>query len=318
MKYLKSFEQVTLPKNLTALSSDNTSVDRTNVKTQFLGKGNDFWDDAIDFFLPGTPVQDGYDILNKFNDIIYRRIKHNRKKGLPDDTMTDEEIKWRTRLLNSTPFYGYPNLLGLLEIVEDIKNGTDVYEKEFQRYKDLGKTKKFFGIPYASGEKQWTEQELKQMMDERKELKKMWFGLDTKEDDTTGRWVISKFRPSSSKDKKAVYYQPNPLPKLDLKKFDELYNVILKTKQSDGKFPGGNSAQINEELNIRDDDRWKELKLSFRDLGNFTYGCGIEGNKKFISIYDLWDLAPKSLKDMGIDVQKFGKSPEIYFRIYRP
>jgi hypothetical protein len=40
-----------------------------------------FWDNAIDFFLPGKPVEDGYDIINKFSDIIKRRIDYNKKNN---------------------------------------------------------------------------------------------------------------------------------------------------------------------------------------------------------------------------------------------
>ena len=39
-----------------------------------------FWDSAIDFFVPGTPITDGYDIINKFSDIIKRRLEFNKKK----------------------------------------------------------------------------------------------------------------------------------------------------------------------------------------------------------------------------------------------
>ena len=127
-----------------------------------------FWDSAIDFFLPGTPVEDGYSIINNFSDVIKRRVEYNKKNNLPLDKMTKEEIDYRTKILNSTPSYGYPDALGFLDVIKDIKNGKDIRQNEFKKYKNMNKAGSGFDNTSLGGEKKYTDQELKQMMSEGK------------------------------------------------------------------------------------------------------------------------------------------------------
>ena len=115
-----------------------------------------FWDNAIDFFLPGKPVEDGYDIINKFSDIIKRRIDYNKKNNLPLDKMTKEEINYRTTILNATPNYGYPDALGFLNVIKDIKSGKDIRQDEFARYKNMNKSGS--GLDYTSIGGSWCSQ----------------------------------------------------------------------------------------------------------------------------------------------------------------
>jgi hypothetical protein len=277
-----------------------------------------FWEEAIDSLLPGTPVKDGYEIINTFSDIVKRRLEYNKKNGLPPETKTKEEIAYRERLLKSTPFFGYPSGLEFLSVIEDVKTGKDVRAEVLkdresswkQKFKDPSDIKK-------SDEKYSARQ------DRREELKRMWLDIDDPEGLTKGHWVKSTFKPASSKDPNAVYYMPSEMPTLTTKEFDQVYGAIMKTRRPDGTFPGGNSRAVFDDVDIShlfDSSKISDSKvrgLAKNDLGNFKFGAGEEGGKKYISVYDEWDLFPPALTDMGINIQQFGKIPLIYYRIYR-
>lgn len=53
-------------------------------------------------------------------------------------------------------------------------------------------------------------------------------------------------------------------------------------------------------------------------LGQYISGSGFdkERNEKYISYYDIWDLDPPILKEIGIDIDQFNFPFEIYGRIY--
>jgi len=274
-----------------------------------------FWDSAIDFFLPGTPVEDGYSIINNFSDVIKRRVEYNKKNNLPLDKMTKEEMDYRTKILNSTPSYGYPDALGFLNVIKDIKNGKDIRQDEFNKYKNINKAGSGFDNTSLGGKKKYTDQELKQMMSGREELKKMWLGIDDPNGLNVGDYVKSEFKPKDSTDPNAVYFKPKEIPKLTPQQFDELYGLVMKTRLPNGKFPGGNS-------NVLTKTKFKTLDVGTiekirGDLGNFKLGASEESGKKYISVYDEWDLFPPALKEKGIDIQQFGKTPLIYYRINR-
>ena len=259
-----------------------------------------FWDGVIDFFMPGTPVKDGRELLKDFDDIIKRRIEYNKKNNLPLDTLTDEERSFREKILNATPNYGYPSFFGLAKIIQDINLGKNIQQTEFEEYKKLG----------------FSDQKLRQMMGSRDELKKMWLGLDEPGEESKGYWVKSEFKPTISVNPNDIYYRPKNIPKLTTQQFDELYDAILKTKLPNGKFPGGNSVTVksSNKWETIDEDKIREISMN---LGHFKFGAAEENGKKYISIYDEWDLAPPSAKKFGVDVQKYGKTPLIYYRIYR-
>lgn len=269
-----------------------------------------FWDNVIDTFLPGTPVKDGRDLLSNFDAIIKRRIEYNKKNKLPLDTLTPEERTFREKILKATPNYGYPDIFALSKIIQDINSGKNIQPQEFEKYKKIG-TQDYGNI----GKPKYNDQELKQMMGSRDELKKMWLGLDDTGGENKGYWVKSEFKPGTSTNPNTIYYKPKNIPKLTTQQFDELYTAIMKTKQSDGKFPGGNSS-------ILFDNKFKFIDSNTRDklmgdLGHFKFGAGADGGKKWISIYDEWDLVPPSTQKLGVDIQKYGKTPLIYYRIYR-
>ena len=269
-----------------------------------------FWDKVIDFFMPGTPVKDGRTLLSNFDAIIKRRIDYNKKNKLPIDTLTPEERTFREKILNATPNYGYPEIFGLSKIIQDINQGKNIQPQEFQKYKELG-TSDYGNI----GKQKYSDQELKKMVGSRDELKKMWLGIDEPNGQNTGYWVKSEFKPSTSNDPNVIYYKPKDIPKLTPQQFDELYDMIIKTKQPDGKFPGGNSS-------ILFDKNFKFIDTNIRDklrgdLGHFKFGAAEENGKKYISIYDEWDLVPPSAQKFGVDIQKYGKTPLIYYRIYK-
>lgn len=288
-----------------------TYVSVTAPVSKGLNSNYKYWGKVIDFFLPGTPVKDGMDFLTKFDEIIKRRIEYNKKNKLPLETLTPEERSFRERILKATPNYGYPDIVGLSQIIQDINNGKDIQPSEFQRYKKIG-TKDDGKI----GTQKYSDQKLKQMMSSRDELKRMWLGIDEPGGKNKGNWIESEFRPKTSTDPKAIYFRPKNIPQLTLQQFDELYNAILKTKLPNGKFPGGNSSILfNNKFKYLDNTTRDELR---GDLGNFKFGADVDGGRKYISLYDEWDLVPPSAKKLGIDIQKYGYTPLIYFRIYRP
>jgi hypothetical protein len=59
-----------------------------------------------------------------------------------------------------------------------------------------------------------------------------------------------------------------------------------------------------------------EKATTYSLLGNFQFKSEQENGKKYISIYDKWDMAPPAAEKFGVDIQKYGKTPEIYYRIY--
>lgn len=267
------------------------------------GSSYGFWDGVIDFFLPGTPVEDGRKLLAKFDSIIKRRIEYNKKNNLPIETLTPEEKSFRERLLKATPPANapYPDIFGLSKIIQDINQGKNIQPNEFKKY--------------VKNNSNRTVSDIRKNISSGDELKKMWLGIDEPDGANKGYWIKSEFKPSNSSNPNVIYYRPKHIPKLTLQQFDELYNAIMKTKQANGKFPGGNSELIyKQKLNY--------VPVSFlddieSDLGNFKFGAAVENGRKYISIYDEWDLVPPSLKKFGVDLQKYGKTPLIYYRIYR-
>lgn len=284
-----------------------------------------FWDKVIDFFMPDTPVKDGRDLLKKFDEIIGRRIEYNKKNNLPLETLTAEEKSFREKISKATPNLGYPSIFGLSKIVQDINQGKNIRPEEIEKYKNPGYFSSQKMLQDIHGVKNPSDKEVNSLLDKREELKRMWLGIDEPSGDTKGFWVKSEFKPSSSKDSNAVYFKPKDIPRLTTQQFDELYNVIMKTRLPDGRFPGGNSNSIIENY---DDYKFLTLdllkKLTGDDkssihslLGNFKFGAGKDGEKYFISIFDEWDLFPPSAENFGVNVQKYGKTPLIYYRIYR-
>ena len=262
-----------------------------------------FWDSVIDTFLPGTPVADGRKLLSKFDSIIKRRIDYNRNNNLPIETLTQEERSFRQTLFNATPPAAapYPDYFGLIKLIQDIKQGKNIQPNEFKKYKKNNTDRSF--------------SDLRKNTESGDELKKMWLGLDDPDGANKGYWITSEFKPTDSSNSNAIYYRPKDIPKLTAQQFDELYNAIMKTKLSNGKFPGGNSDLIYKE-------KLKYVPTSFlndieADLGEFKFGAAVENGRKFISVYDTWDLMPPKLNQFNIDVNKYGKTYEIFYRIYK-
>ena len=274
------------------------------------------WDEVIDFFLPGTPVADGYEIINTFSDIIDRRLQYNKQNNLPPETKTQEEIEFRERLNKSTPFFGYPSSFEFLDVIENVKSGKDVRPETFESLKQQ-KTGETREPKYKSDEK------LNARPDRREEVKRMWLDIDEPDGDTKGYWVKSAFKPASTTEPNAVYYMPSEMPTLTTQQFDSVYQAIMKTRRPDGTFPGGNSEDVFFNLDLArltDSSVISDTKargLAKYDLGNFKFGAGEDGGRKYISVYDEWDLFPPALTDTGINIQQFGKIPLIYYRIYR-
>jgi hypothetical protein len=285
-------------------------------------------DEIIDVFFPGTPIKDGRDLLQKFNDIIFKRIKYNTYHKLPLDTLTDEEKKFREQLLKSTPNFYYPQITELSKLIKDINTGKNLRPEEIQNYKN---------------ETGASENETSKMLDKRDELKRMWLGIDDHDGDNTGFWIKSEFKPKGSTDNNKIYYKPNDIPKLTSEEFNELYDAILKTRNPNGSFPGGNSQIIIDRIGYSNYTNKLEKKVdelvsdkplkhvtldlikkivgdekatTYSLLGNFQFKSEQENGKKYISIYDKWDMAPPAAEKFGVDIQKYGKTPEIYYRIY--
>jgi len=282
---------------------------------QLVQKGwkQDLLDDVVDFFMPGTPVENGRNLLKQFDAIIKRRIDFNKKNNLPLGTLTDEEKKFRERILKAIPNFGYPDLFDLAKIIQDINSGKNIQSQELKKYKG-----KDFAHDYGmSGGDKHSDQELQSLMGSREELKKMWLGIDEPGGENKGYYIKSEFKPDTSTKSNAVYFRPKDIPTLTTQQFDELYTQIMKTRKTNGKFPGGNGKILfDNEKELKSIDKKTRDKL-IGDMGHFKFGAGEEGGKKWISLYDEWDLVPPSAQKFGVDIQKYGNVPLIYYRIYR-
>ena len=274
-----------------------------------------FWDGVVDMFLPGTPVKDGKKILRELDDLIEIRIKYNKKYKLPIDTLTVQEKKFREKIFAATPLAAdaYPDVKGMTKILKDIQLGKSIQNDEIYKYKtDMSK--------YRS------KKDIETLIGTQNEIKKMWLGIDGT-GPNNGYWINSEFKPQTSQITKQTYTRPKTLVKFNQIQFDLLYNAILTTKRSDGTFPGGNSETV-ENLLMRNYGKKPgyEVLINFLDdsseiLGKYKLGAGIDkdkNNKKYISVYDIWDLVPGKISAVGVDINKYSKTPVIYYRIYRP
>jgi hypothetical protein len=244
-------------------------------------------------------MEDGKKIYNDFADIVNRRIEYNRKNNLPLDKMTPEEIEYRKKIRDSTPMYGYPGLSKFLDLISDIKSG--------KKYVDKKVTSSNKAIETAKS---------------REDLRNLWLGLEDIDHLSNGTYMKSEFKPSIDAGN-IQYIRPKKLPKLNQQEFDLFYDAIMKTRRPDGTFPGGNhpNAFKNLDLSVSKDISRKIVNIwsgGMNDLGKYKLGAGEDNGRRFISVYDKWDLEPPALKKLGIDIQKFGNTPYIYFRIYRP
>jgi hypothetical protein len=252
---------------------------------------------------------EGRKIYNDFAAIVNRRIEYNKKNNLPLDKMSQEEISYRNRLLKATPSFGYPNPLEFIKVISDIQSGKDIRKDEIENSKMIQRNNAEVGLGRTR-----SVDDINQTYSSREELKKMWLGIDDANGLKTGEWIQSTFKPRDSKDSKAIYYMPKTLPIFTQKEFDLAYNEILKTKKPDGTFPGGNSSTVLTSKTLPE-----EVKKKLRSqLGNFKLGASQDNKGKYISFYDEWDLFPPALTKMGYNIQQFGKTPLIYYRVYRP
>jgi len=275
----------------------------------------------------------GVAIYNQFADIVNRRIEYNKKHNLPLDTPTAEETQYRQRLFKSAPSFGYiSDITQVFDIINNIEQGKqdDKDIEVLNRIKTDLKSKNPVDVANAK--------RVKQRLDARAELKAMALGLDAIDGLSKGYWIQSEFKPSKTNGKTTIYIRPSTLPTLTTKQFDTLYNLILKTKIGN-TFPGGNSQLVKDRLssiwrwndgksslNIFSND---QLETLFGQMGVFKFGCGEQGGTSYISVYDLWDLAPDFYTILGndgkqggesasVDITQFLHSPEIYYRIKRP
>ena len=171
-----------------------------------------------------------------------------------------------------------------------------------------------------------SKEDIETLIGTQNEIKKMWLGIDGT-GPNSGYWINSEFKPQTSQITKQTYVRPKTLAKFNQIQFDLLYNAILTTKRSDGTFPGGNSDPVEDLLmrNYRKKPGY-EVLINFLDdnseiLGVYKLGAGIDkykNNKKYISVYDIWDLVPGKISIVGVDINKYSKTPVVYYRIYRP
>jgi hypothetical protein len=277
----------------------------------------------------------GINIYNEFAEIVNRRIKYNKKNNLPLNKPTQEETSYRQKLYKAAPSFGYTNVTTMFNIISDIEQGNQS-SQDLRILKDIETNLKSKNPKHVEHGKR-----LQQYYNSRMELKSMALGLDAVNGLSKGYWVKSDFKPQKGKDgKTTIYIRPAKIPVLNTKQFDTLYNLILLTKVG-GKFPGGNSQTVSDRLDtwtggkssvnvFNNDQRW----MLFGNMGTFKFGCGEENGTSFISVYDLWDLAPDfynilpggesgssgkaGTEKSSVDLTQFLHAPEIYYRIYRP
>jgi hypothetical protein len=109
---------------------------------------------------------------------------------------------------------------------------------------------------------------------------------------------VSKYTPSTSKEKNTVYYSLNN---------ENFLNDILDQVDNKGNFLDYSQITSSNQPVYGNPDIKKKVMGSYENvMGNFTLSKGNDDKGNYISYYDKWDIAPLD----------FGKPFEIYDRIY--
>jgi len=207
-------------------------------------------------------------------------------------------------------------------------------ENEVERYGPLGKIynalrgREDTSILRDRLENTMPPDKYKALIQEREDFLQLVMGQDQKHNTVNA----SKYRPSDSKDKNAVYYTSQVTEDL-LKEFlssegGELNTVIDDKNPIKRSKPGSGIDSKDQDIpwmvKTRKDFTGKKVVNAEGTLGNFTIDRGTdEDGREYVSYYDKWDLDPfkvdnKSVNAIMDKVQSAVgvNSPEIYGRVY--
>lgn len=173
---------------------------------------------------------------------------------------------------------------------------------------------KMFGYPDVSGFKDMVKRikkgekepsQARSMVDRnyeeiRKELNSKYYGLPYDE------YTIpeSKYKPTNSKNTDSKYYDFTP---------KDRWESLLALKDKYGSFKDLHEAFL-EPKRVGSGDLDYVGALS--QLSRFKMSSGEDKKGKYVSYYDIWDLAPEVLEQRGININQLNNPFEIYGRIY--
>jgi len=122
---------------------------------------------------------------------------------------------------------------------------------------------------------------------------------------------VSKYKPSSSKDEKAVYYS------------SPTSEQTIKEKLKDPEFLKSFKPNSQGVMSLQDYFSDVERGSGSNVLGNYTLNQGEDEQGKYVSYYDKWDLEPykgsnKTLNNISNKAQELAgiKPTELYGRVY--
>ena len=207
-------------------------------------------------------------------------------------------------------------------------------ENEVERYGPLGKIynalrgREDTSILRDRLENTMPPDKYKALIQEREDFLQLVMGQDQKHNTVNA----SKYRPSDSKDKNAVYYTSQVTEDL-LKEFlsseDGELNTVIDDKNPIKRSKPGSGIDSKDQdipwmVKTRKDFTGKKVVNAEGTLGNFTIDRGTdEDGREYVSYYDKWDLDPfkvdnKSVNAIMDKVQSAVgvNSPEVYGRIY--
>lgn len=229
------------------------------------------YDDGYKKFEEGGFLEKVKDVKEKLN--INKRNLERITKGISLDVSLPQAVKnvfnWRENLAENLSPYSYSGFQKRLfdTIVNDrAELGTQIRNEEEGKESNLYK---------ETGEQTKERIDLMNMMLNRPQVH-----------NTISE---SQYRPTTSKDKDAVYYSSKQTE-------EEIINQYIKS-----------------------DKGWERARIKGSVLGNYTIDRGTdEDGREYISYYDKWNINPTKglIGDKTID-KIFGmKSPEIYGRVY--
>lgn len=253
----------------------------------------------LDWYLSGRPLE----LYNKFAQFKEQRV---------DDKMTQEEIDFRERIAqNIFPFgYGVESVsLGesLLNPIPRIKEHFKINAKEipFHKLKLFEKDDRLYS---RENIEKLSNNGAKVALKTRVDLFRLYLGLPQFFDTLQ----ISPYKPTKAKSLNATYYC-----------FDQMIIVAnikdLKTKTKEKNYIGSTEISFFDALRgLLTKQKRFPYNYFASQLGKYVVDSGYDEDRKerYVSYYDVWDLDPPILKEMGIDIDQFNFPFEIYGRIY--
>ena len=172
-----------------------------------------------------------------------------------------------------------------------------------------------FGGEYGAGDPRNSTYKNDQNTMERRDLLSMMM-VDKQQNNTI---PVSKYRPTSSKNKNSVYYsspttEKNIKERIDSEGIENVLSGFQPNKQGVSTWMGYGTPS-----NIDTNNSFSNSNV----LGNYTMQLGEDDEGKYMSYYDKWDLNPFEDKNKILDAMATGAQyaagvnpAEVYGRIY--